>query len=134
MLKLRVLSSKREIEDLNRNEQLVHLGFSASNGDIFKLLQNCPRIRAIQVPAPYRKTLSRAGELFLVMQGIELIEGDIWSQKKDFQEYFNIDENVLNRIEQLKLCGLDLNEIAGRVSKEAHLSPDLIRYVMKQSS
>lgn len=134
MLKLRVLSSKREIEDLNRNEQMVHLGFSASNSDIFRLLQNCPRIRAIQVPAPYRKTLSRAGELFLVMQGIELIEGDIWTQRKDFQEYLNIDENVLNRIEQLKLCGLDLNEIAGRVSKEAQLSPDLIKYVMKQSS
>jgi hypothetical protein len=134
MLKLRVVSSKREIEDLNRNEQMIHLGFSASNSDIFKLLQNCPRIRAIQVPAPYRKTLSRAGELFLVMQGIELIEGDIWAQRKDFQEYFNIDENVFNRIEQLKLCGLDLNEIAGRVSKEAQLSPELIRYVMKQSS
>jgi hypothetical protein len=134
MLKLRVVCSKREIEDLNRNEQMVHLGFSASNRDIFRLLQNCPRIRAIQVPAPYRKTLSRAGELFLVMQGIELIEGDIWSQRKDFQEYFNIDENVLNRIEQLKLCGLDMNEIAGRVSKEAQLSPELIKYVMKQSS
>ena len=134
MLKLRVVSSKREIEELNRNEQMVHLAFRASNTDIFRLLQNCPRIRAIQVPTTYRKTLTRAGEMFLVMQGIELIEGDVWTQKKDFQEYFNIDDNVLSRIEQLRLCGLDLNEIAGRVSKEAQLSPELIKYVMKQSS
>jgi hypothetical protein len=134
MLKLRIVSSKKEIEDLKRNEQMVHLGFSASNGDIFRLLQNCPRIRAIQVPASYRKTISRAGELFLVMQGIELIEGDIWGRKKDFQEYFNIDENVFSRIKQLKLCGLDLNEIAGKVSRESQLSPELIKYVMKQSS
>jgi hypothetical protein len=76
MLKLRVVSSKREIEELNRNEQMVHLAFRATNTDIFRLLQNCPRIRAIQVPTTYRKTLSRAGEMFLVMQGIELIEGD----------------------------------------------------------
>jgi hypothetical protein len=134
MLKLRVVSSKREIEELNRNEQMVHLAFRASNTDIFKLLQNCPRIRAIQVPTTYRKTLSRAGEMFLVMQGIELIEGDVWAQRKDFQEYFNIDENVLSRIEQLRLCGLDIDEIAGRVSKEAQLSPELIKYVMKQNS
>jgi hypothetical protein len=134
MLKLRVVSSKREIEELNRNEQMVHLAFRATNTDIFRLLQNCPRIRAIQVPTTYRKTLSRAGEMFLVMQGIELIEGDLWAQRKDFQEYFDIDENVLSRIEQLRLCGLDLNEIAGRVSKEAQLSPELIKYVMKQSS
>jgi hypothetical protein len=133
-LKLRVVSSKREIEELNRNEQLVHLAFGASNTDIFRLLQNCPRIRAIQVPTPYRKTLSRAGEMFLVMQGIELIEGDVWAQRKDSQEYFNIDENVLSRIEQLRMCGLDLNEIAGRVSREAQLSPELVKYVMKQSS
>jgi hypothetical protein len=134
MLKLRVVSSKKEIDELNRNEQMVHLAFRASNTDIFRLLQNCPRIRVIQVPASYRKTLSRAGEMFLVMQGIELIEGDVWGHRKDVQEYYSIDDKVFNRIEQLRSTGLDLNEIAGRVSKEAQLSPDLVKYVIKQNS
>ena len=90
MLKLRIVSSKNEIDMLNRNEQMVHLAFSASNADIFRLLQNCPRIRAIQVPEPYRKTLSKAGEMFLAMQGIELTEGDVFGDRKDINEYCNI--------------------------------------------
>ena len=134
MLKLRIVSSKNEIDVLNRNEQMVHLAFSASNADIFRLLQNCPRIRAIQVPGPYRKTLSKAGELFLVMHGIELIEGDVWGNRKAPQEYCNINDDVLNRIEQLRSTGLDPNEIARTVSREVRLSTDLIKYVIKQSS
>lgn len=134
MLRLRVLSSKSEIDGLSRNEQMIHLAFRATNSDIFKLLQNCPRIRAIQVPTSYRKTLSKAGEMFLVMQGIELIEGEVWGDRKDIQEYLNIDEKILHRIEQLKSTGLDINEIAGTISREARLSPELIKYVIGQNS
>ncbi len=133
-MRLRVVSSKNEIEDLNRNEQMVHLAFRASNTDLFKLLQSCPRIRAIQVPASYRKTLSRAGEMFLVMQGIEVIEGDVWGHRKDINEYYTIDDKIFNRIDQLKSNGMDINEIAGTVSREAKLSPELVKYVIKQSS
>ena len=84
---LRVISSKSEIERLNRNEQMVHLAFRASNKDLFNLLQNYSRIRAIRVPGSYRKTRSKAGEMFLVMQGIEVIDGDVWGHRKDFNEY-----------------------------------------------
>ncbi|MDM7913427.1 MAG: DUF1699 family protein [Methanotrichaceae archaeon] len=133
-MKLRVVSSKSEIDDLNRNELIVHLAFRASNTDIFKLLQNCPRIRAVQVPASYRKTLSRASEMFLVMQGIELIEGDVWGHRKDINEYYTIDEHVLRRINQLRANGIDTNEIANTVSRETKLSPELVKYVIKQSS
>lgn len=133
-MKLRVVSSKNEIDDLNRNEQIVHLAFRASNTDIFKLLQNCPRIRAIQVPTSYRKTLSRASEMFLVMQGIELIEGDVWGHRKDINEYYTIDENIFRRIDQLKANGIDANEIADTVSRETKLSLELVKYVIKQTS
>ncbi len=133
-MKLRVVSSKNEINDLNRNEQIVHLAFRASNTDIFKLLQNCPRIRAVQVPTSYRKTLSRASEMFLVMQGIELIEGDVWGHRKDINEYYTIDENVFRRIDQLRANGIDTNEIADTVSRETKLSPELVKYVIKQTS
>ena len=134
VLKLRIVSSKNEIDMLNRNEQMVHLAFSASNADIFRLLQNCPRIRAIQVPEPYRKTLPKAGEMFLVMQGIELIEGDVGDRRKTLQDYCNINDDVLSRIEQLRSTGLDSTEIAMTVSREVQLSPDLIKYVIKQNS
>jgi hypothetical protein len=133
-VKLRVVSSKNEIDDLNRNEQMVHLAFRASNTDIFKLLQKCPRIRAIQVPTSYRKTLSRASEMFLVMQGIELIEGDVWGHRKDINEYYTIDENIIRRIDQLRASGADANEIADTVSRETKLSLELVKYVIKQIS
>jgi len=132
-VKLRVVSSKNEIEELNRNEQMVHLAFRASNTDIFKLLQNCPRIRVIQVPASYRKTLSRAGEMFLDMQGVELIEGDVWGHRKDLNEYYVIDEDVMRRIEQLRAGGANAVEIASTISMESKLSPELVKYVIKQS-
>jgi len=132
-MKLRVVSSKNEIEELNRNEQMVHLAFRASNTDIFKLLQNCPRIRVIQVPASYRKTLSRAGEMFLDMQGVELIEGDVWGHRKDLNEYYVIDEDVMRRIERLRAGGANAVEIASAISMESKLSPELVKYVIKQS-
>jgi hypothetical protein len=113
---------------------MIHLAFRASNTDIFKLLQNCPRIRAIQVPSSYRKTLSRASEMFLVMQGVELIEGDVWGHRKDINEYYSIDEIVMHRIAKLRASGASPNEIADAVSRETRLSPQLVKYLIKQSS
>lgn len=133
-MKLRVVSSKSEIDRLNRNEQIIHLAFRASNTDIFKLLQNCPRVKAIQVPSSYRRTLSRASEMFLTMQGIEVIEGDVWGHRKDIHEYYTIDDKVFNRIDQLRSRGEDENEIASTVSRESNISPELVKYVLRQSS
>lgn len=133
-MKLRVVSSKKEIDDLNRNEQLIHLAFRAANTDIFKLLQNCPRIRAVQVPSSYRKTLSRASEMFLVMQGVELIEGDVWGHRKDIDEYYCIDERVLERIDALQSSGENANDIARTISRDTKLSPALVKYLIKQRS
>jgi len=133
-MKLRVVSSKKEIDGLNRNEQLIHLAFRAANTDIFKLLQNCPRIRAVQVPSSYRKTLSRASEMFLVMQGVELIEGDVWGHRKDIDEYYCIDERVLERIDALQSSGENANDIARTISRDTKLSPALVKYLIKQRS
>jgi len=133
-MKLRVVSSKKEIDDLNKNEQLIHLAFRAANTDIFKLLQNCPRVRAVQVPSSYRKTLSRASEMFLVMQGVELIEGDVWGHRKDIDDYYCIDERVLERIDALQSSGENANDIARTISRDTKLSPALVKYLVKQRS
>lgn len=133
-MKLRVVSSKKEIDDLNRNEQMVHLAFRAANTDIFRLLQICPRIRAIQVPSSYRKTLSKASEMFLTIQGVELIEGDVWGHRKDIDEYYNIDETVMQRIASLRAAGANASEISSAISRDAKLSPELVRYLISQIS
>ncbi len=74
-MRLRVVSARNEISNLNPNEKTVHLAFRASNVDFLNLMQRCPRLRMIQVPPSYRKTMSNAIQVFLDMQGIELLEG-----------------------------------------------------------
>ncbi len=133
-MRLRVISSRKEIEDVSRNEQLVHLAFRAANTDVFKLMQSCPKIRVVQVPASYRKTLSRASEMFLAIQGVELVEGDVFGHKKGIDDYYDIDDAILRRIDRLRATGADTGDIVKAVSRESHLSLGLVEYIIRQMS
>lgn len=133
-MRLRVVSSRKEIEDLNRSEQMVHLAFRAANTDVFKLMQICPGIRVVQVPASYKKTISRASEMFLAIQGVELVEGDVFGHRKEIDEYYDIDEAVFKRIDRLRAAGADEGDIVSAVSRETSLSRELVEYLVKQRS
>jgi hypothetical protein len=130
IMKMRVVRSHEEVEDLNKNELMVHLAFQATDTDIFKLLQYCPRIRLVQVPFVYRRALPKASEMYLAIQGVELIEGDIWGHRKDTDEYYNIDELVMKRIDRLLNSGADAKDIARAVCRETNLSPELVAYLI----
>jgi hypothetical protein len=130
-MRLRVVSSKNEITNLNPNEKMVHLAFRASNVDFLNLMQKCPRLRMIQVPPSYRKTMSNAIQVFLDMQGIELLEGDVWGHRKDLDEYFTVDDTTLEEIRNLASTGVDMDEMASQIQKRARLGPDLIKYIAK---
>ena len=41
-MRLRVVSARNEIPNLNPNEKTVHLAFRASNVDFLNLMQRCP--------------------------------------------------------------------------------------------
>jgi hypothetical protein len=130
-MRLRVVSSKNEITSLNPNEKLVHLAFRASNVDFLNLMQKCPRLRMIQVPPSYHKTMSNAIQVFLEMQGIELLEGDVWGHRKDLDEYFTVEDTTMEEIRTLTSTGLDMDEMASQIQKKARLGPDLIKYIAK---
>ena len=132
IMKLRVVSSKKEITDLNRNEQLVHLAFRASNMDVMNLVQSCPRLRAVQIPPSYHETMSRAAQQFLEIQGVELLKGDVWGHRKDIDEYYAIGERVVNRISTLMSEGNSIEETVKKLQRETKLSEDLIRYILKE--
>jgi hypothetical protein len=132
IMKLRVVSSKKEITDLNRNEQIVHLAFRASNMDVMGLVQSCPRLRAVQIPPSYHETMSRAAQQFLEIQGVELLRGDVWGHRKDIDEYYTISEKVIRRISGLISEGMSVDETVKRVQRETKLSEDLIRYILKE--
>ncbi|HNX09579.1 MAG TPA: DUF1699 family protein [Methanothrix sp.] len=130
-MRLRVISSKNEIPNLNPNEKMVHLAFRASNVDFLSLMQRCPRLRMIQVPPSYRKTMSSAIQVFLDMQGIELLEGDVWGHRKDLDEYFTVDEDTMEEIRALSASGTSLDDLASQIQKKARLGQDLIKFIAK---
>jgi len=41
-MRIRVVSSKEEINSLGSSEKIIHLAFRPSNKDIFSLVQACP--------------------------------------------------------------------------------------------
>ena len=130
-MRLRVVSSKNEIPNLNPNEKTVHLAFRASNVDFLNLTQRCPRLRMIQVPPSYRKTMSNAIQVFLDMQGIVLLEGDVWGHRKDLDEYFTVDETTMEGISALTASGATMDEVANQIQKKARLGPELIKYLAR---
>ncbi len=128
-MRLRVVSGRNEIPNLNPNEKMIHLAFRASNVDFLNLMQRCPRLRAIQTPTSYRKTLSSAITVFLDMQGIELLEGDVWGHRKDLDEYYTVEDATMEEIRTLAASGIPMDEVAAQVEQKARISPDLIKYI-----
>ena len=130
-MRLRVVSSKNEISNLNPNEKMIHLAFRASNVDFLSLMQRCPRLRMIQVPPSYKKTMSNAMQVFLDMQGVELLEGDVWGHRKDLDEYFTVEDATLEEIRTMAASGSSMEDISAQLQKKARLGPDLIKYIAK---
>jgi len=133
-MKLRVISSKNEIANLEVNEKMVHLAFRASNVDYLNLMQRCPRLKMIQTPSSYRKTMSSAIQVFLEMQGIELLEGDVWGHRKDLDDYFSIDESTLKEIREMASRGLSSEQVAAEIQKRARLGQDLVKYITRATA
>jgi hypothetical protein len=130
-MKIRVISSREEINSIRSNEKAVHLAFRASNVDFLNLLQKDPRLQMIQVPPSYRKTMSKAIEVFLEMQGVELLQGDVWGHRKDLDEYFTVEDATTEEIRALAAGGASPDDVANQVQKKARIGPELIKYIAK---
>ena len=132
-MKIRVVSSKEEINTLGTDEEIVHLAFRPSNTDIFSLIMKCPNVKALHIPSSYKRTISKSAKMYLEMQGIELLEGDVWGHRKDINEYSEVSKNVFNKIEDFRAEGLDEDIIIDKMVKETRLSPDFIEFLIKQN-
>jgi hypothetical protein len=94
-------------------------------------MQRCPRLRIIKVPPYYHNTISNAIQVFLDMQGIELLEGDVWGHRKDLDEYFTVEDTTLEEIRALAARGTNMEDIANQMQTKARLGPDLIKYIAR---
>ena len=133
-MRIRVVSSREEIFTLNPNERLVHLAFRPSNKDIFGLVETCPKIEVIQLPKSYMRTVSKSIEMFLQMQRIQLIEGDVWGHRKDINEYYSIPSSVIEKIKEMKIEGKSAEEIEKRVSRESKLNLEMVAYILTKET
>ena len=131
-MRIRVVSSREEIFTLNPNERLVHLAFRPSNKDIFGLVETCPKIEVIQLPKSYMATVSKSIEIFLQMQRVQLLEGDVWGHRKDINEYYAIPSSVIEKIKEMKTEGKTTEEIEKKVSRESKLNPGMVAYILNK--
>jgi hypothetical protein len=128
-MKIRIISSREEINSIRPNEKAVHLAFRASNVDFLNLLKKVPRLLMVQVPPSYMKTMSKAIEVFLDMQGVKLLEGDVWGHRKDIDEYFTVEDATIEEIRSLADSGKTLDSVANQIQKKARIGPDLIKFI-----
>jgi len=132
-MKMRIISSKNEIAEVKPNEEVVHLTFRPSNKDIFQILTKCPDLQAVHIPESYYNTVSKTVKLYLDMQNISLIKGDVWGHRKDINEYSEISENIYERIREYRKQGLSDDEIVSNM-EDTGLSDDFIRFLVKQNT
>ncbi len=133
-MRIRVVSSREEIFTLNSNERIVHLAFRPSNKDIFALVETCPKIEVIQLPKSYMVTVSNSIQMFLQMQRIQLIEGDVWGHRRDINEYYTVPSSVIEKIKEMKIEGKSTEDIEAKVSRESKLTPGMVTYIMNKES
>lgn len=133
-MKIRVVSTKDEIENLNGKDEIIHMAFRPSNTDVFSIVSHCPNLKALHLSKSYKRTLSESAKMFLDMQGIELLEGDVWGHRKDVNEYSEVSENVYNKIDELKDEGFSKNEILEQMKNETNLSPNFIKFLVEQKT
>jgi hypothetical protein len=130
-VKLRVISSKNDIDTLNPNEKLIHLAYHASNADYLDLMKKCPRLRMIQVLPSYHNTMSDAIQMFMDLQGIDVLEGDVHGYRKDMDEYFAIDDITMKEIVGLADGGASMEDLTLQIQEKVMLDSDIIKYIAK---
>lgn len=129
-MRIRVISSTDEFESLKQTENIIHLAFRPSNTDIFSIVTKCPKLKAIQIPPSYKKTISKTTIKFLEMQGIKLLEGDVWGHRKDLNEYSEVSPNIYDRINELCQSGMSDSDIADKMSRETRLNSDFVSFLL----
>jgi len=132
-LKIRILSSKEEIDTLHQNEEMIHLAFRPSNTDIFSIISKCPKLKAIHMPTSYKKTLSKSSLMFLEMQNIKILEGDVWGHREVIEEYSEISQNVYDKIQEYKEKGMSDEEVLKQMRSETSLSSDILSFLIRRT-
>jgi hypothetical protein len=96
------------------------------------LVEACTKLEIIQIHISYKKTISRAIEMFLEMQKIQLLEGDVWGHRKDLNEYYTMPPSIMTEIKNMKGEGIPNEKIVEKIAKERRLNPKMNFYILNR--
>jgi len=130
-MKIRVISSKDEIAQLNPREKVVHLVAPPTALVLLELINRCPKLEAIQVHPSRFERLSEPSLCLMEVQGVKVFPGLVWGHRTDIDEYITVDEgSILQRAGELRAEGLDSGEIVEKVAEEAGVSAGLAGFIL----
>ncbi len=87
----RIIGSEEDLEDPDENEENVHFCFRPSEKNIFELVSKYPKLKRLQLPSSYQKTISTTTKMFLKMKHVKLIVGDIWGHRTDIDRFAEVE-------------------------------------------
>jgi hypothetical protein len=131
-MKIRVIGKKEEIFNLSKNDDVIHISFKPSTEDFMKLVQRCPKIKAIELSPLRHKYTCESSLIYIKSEGIQLFNGKLWGHCGDVNEYYEIPDSVIETIKQLKNEVRSEDEIVREVSKTSKLGEDLIQWISNQ--
>ncbi len=130
-MKIRVVSSKDEIVQLNPKERVVHLVAPPTALVLLELINRCPKLEAVQVHPSRFERLSESSLCFLEVQGVKIFPGAIQGHRTDMYAYYTVDERaILQRARELQAEGLDPEEGVAKVAEEAKVSRGLVGFII----
>jgi hypothetical protein len=87
----RIIASEEDLKDIEGKEENVHFCFRPSEKNIFELVTKTPKLKRIQLPSSYHKTISNTTKALLKMKNIKLLVGDIWGHRTDIDRFAEIE-------------------------------------------
>ena len=67
------------------------------------------------------KTMSTAIKVFMEMQGIDLLGGDVWGHRKDLDEYYTVEDATIEEIRTLTANGATADDVANQIQAKAKI-------------
>ncbi|KUK70286.1 MAG: Uncharacterized protein XD88_0739 [Methanocalculus sp. 52_23] len=133
-MKIRVVSSRDEIDQLDPNERVIHLTIPPVALVLLELIKRCPRLEAVEVPPSRINNVSKPSQCLLKVQGVKIFEGLVWGHRTDMYAYYTVDEGVIiRRAAEHRAEGLDSEEIVAKVAGEAKVSPGLVGFILERT-
>lgn len=130
-MKVRVVSSKEEIAQLNPRERVVHLVAPPTSLFLLELIARCLRLEAIEVHPSRLERLSRLSLCLLEVREVKIFPGVIQEHRTDMAKYYTIDEGpIIQRAKELQAEGLDSDEIVEKVARKEEVSPGLVEFIL----